>query len=453
MSAASKFRVNLLADPIDSSLRRFAVPMTISFLVQFLYSLIDRFYVSRLGDSAIAAIGSSDQVAFLVFTLGSGFGVGTGIIVARRIGEGDRDEAGRTATQAVVGLTFLGLVVTAALYSFIPVLPSMFSLAPDVATYSIQYMSMLFIGLTANLLNFQISSVVRSTGNSIYPTIILLLTTVANAIIAPFLIFGIGPFPRMEMAGAGLATAISQILGAGVSLWAVGAGKAGIRLSFKNFKLDLPLINRIGKQGFPASLQMLSVSLSRVGIFKIAGVFGTTVLAAYTLGLYMDMIVFMFVFATGMAVEVATGQNIGAKQIDRVFLYHRSALKQLSVVIVTLGVLIYLFGAQFISIFTKNPDTIVEATKYLHISVFGYLFFAMGVATVRVVSGAGAAFTSMGITAGSILFVQLPLAYLLSTTMGLGQQGIWLGIVLGYVVLTIVAMTVLRNGTWRTAHV
>lgn len=453
MTAARKLRVDLLNDPIDSSLRAFAIPMAFSFLVQLLYSLIDRFYVSRLGDAAIAAIGSSDQVAFFVFTLGSGFGVGTGIIVARRMGEGNAMEAGRTATQALVGMLMLGAVVTTILYILMPYIPQRFGLAPNVATYAVQYMSMLFLGLTANLVNFQISSVVRSTGNSVYPMIILLMTTVVNAVIAPFLIFGIGPFPRMEMAGAGLATALSQILGAGFSIWAVGAGKAGIRLNFKNFKLDPSLLNRIGKQGFPASLQMLSVSLNRMGIFVIAGAFGTSVVAGYTLGLYMDMIVFMFVFATGMAVEVATGQNLGAGKVDRIHLYHRSAVKQLSVVIVTLGVVIYLFGAQFIGLYTHTPATITEATNYLHISVFGYLFFAIGVATVRVVSGAGAAFTSMGITAGSILGVQLPLAYVLSRYAGLGQQGIWFALVIGYVVLTVVATVVKRRGRWLTARV
>ncbi len=453
MSAARTLRVDLLNDPIDSSLRAFAIPMAFSFLVQLLYSLIDRFYVSRLGDAAIAAIGSSDQVAFFVFTLGSGFGVGTGIIVARRMGEGNAMEAGRTATQALVGMVMLGAVVTTILYILMPYIPQRFGLAPNVATYAVQYMSMLFLGLTANLVNFQISSVVRSTGNSVYPMIILLMTTVVNAVIAPFLIFGIGPFPRMEMAGAGLATALSQILGAGFSIWAVGAGKAGIRLNFKNFKLDPSLLNRIGKQGFPASLQMLSVSLNRMGIFVIAGAFGTSVVAGYTLGLYMDMIVFMFVFATGMAVEVATGQNLGAGKVDRIHLYHRSAVKQLSVVIITLGVVIYLFGAQFIGLYTHTPATISEATNYLHISVFGYLFFAIGVATVRVVSGAGAAFTSMGITAGSILGVQLPLAYVLSRYAGLGQQGIWFALVIGYVVLTVVATIVKRRGRWLTARV
>jgi len=453
MSAARKLRVDLLSDPIDSSLRAFAIPMAFSYLVQLLYSLIDRFYVSRLGDAAIAAIGSSDQVAFFVFTLGSGFGVGAGIIVARRMGEGNAEEAGRTATQALVGMIMLGAVVTTILYILLPYIPQRFGLAPNVATYAVQYMSMLFIGLTANLVNFQISSIVRSTGNSVYPMVILLMTTVVNAIIAPFLIFGIGPFPRMEMAGAGLATALSQILGAGFSIWAVGAGKAGIRLNFKNFKLDPSLLNRIGKQGFPASLQMLSVSLNRMGIFVIAGAFGTSVVAGYTLGLYMDMIVFMFVFATGMAVEVATGQNLGAGKIERIDLYHRSAVKQLSVVIAVLGLAIYLFGAQFIGLYTTTPATVVEATNYLHISVFGYLFFAIGVATVRVVSGAGAAFTSMSITAGSILGVQLPLAYVLSRYSGLGQTGIWLAVVIGYAVLTIVATVVKRRGKWLSARV
>lgn len=447
--SSGKMRVNLLSDPIDSSLRTFAIPLTFSFLVQFIYSLIDRFYVSRLGVDAIAAIGASDQIAFLVFTLASGFGVGTGILVARRIGEGNFDDAGTVAAQAIAAMIVIGSVFTGLLYVAVPYIPSLFNLEPNVAQYSKEYMGMLFLGVVGNLLTFQISAIIRSTGNSVFPMVILIMTTIVNAIVAPLLIFGLGPFPELGMKGAGLATAAAQISGATISLWALVNGKANIVPSFSGFKVDFSIIRRIAKQGLPASLQMVSVSLNRVFLFKIVGTYGTAVVAGYTLGLYADMIVFMFVFAMGMAVEVATGQNLGAKKVERVHAYYRSALKQLSGLMVAFAAVVYLWGTDFVMIFTTDAETIQQAVQYLHISVIGYLFFGIGVVTIRVISGAGAAFLSMGITSGSILGIQLPLAYALSHFAGWGPVGVWTALVTGYLIFSVIAHLAYRNGKWQ----
>lgn len=441
-------RSDLLNGPVDASLRAFAIPMAFSFLVNMIYSLIDRYYASRLGDAAIAAIGSSDQVVFFVFTLASGFGVGTGIIVARRIGEGNSSEAARTATQALVAMIGLASSITALLYLAMPSIPGWLNMSATVGTYALQYMGYLFIGFTANLVNFQTFAVMRSTGNSVFPMVVLIFTTVINAVVAPFLIFGIGPFPAMGLAGAGLATAIAQISGTVAAMTAILRGKAGITLNFTAFRMDIPLITRILKQGIPASLQMLSVSLNRVVIFNIVGGFGTSVAAAYTLGLNVDMFVFMSVFATGMAVEVATGQNLGAGKIDRISLFHRSAIKQLTVLMLGLAILVWIFGEAFVRLYSSTPQTIAEATAYLHTTVFGYIGFAIGLVTVRVMSGAGSSFLSMTITAVSLLGIQLPLAWILANATSMAQSGIWWAIVIGYVMLAVISLAVYRSRIW-----
>ncbi len=453
MSAASRQHVDLINGPIDSSLRRFAVPMAFSFLVNMVYSLIDRFYASRLGDAAIAAIGSSDQVAFFMFTLASGFGVGSGIIVARRIGEGNRAEAARTASQAIVAMAILAASVTGLLYLALPGLPALLRMNDVVSQYAIQYMGFLFLGFTANLLNFQMFSILRSTGNAVFPMVVLICTTIINAVVAPFLIFGIGPFPEMGLGGAGLATAFAQICGTSVSLWAIMSGKASMRFDFTAFRLDTALLLRIARQGIPASLQMLSVSLNRLALFGIVGGFGTSVAAAYTLGLNVDMFVFMSVFAVAMTVEVATGQNIGAGKHDRVHGFHRSAVRQLSVLMGSLALAVWFFGEPFVRLYTTNPDTVAEAVRYLHTTVFGYIFFAVGLATVRVFSGAGAPFLSMAITAGGLLGLQLPLAWVLSHSTPLAQHGIWIAIVVGYALFAAAALLVYRRGVWKNATV
>lgn len=449
----TKRRVDFINDPIGPSLRRFAVPLAFSFIVNMVYSLIDRFYVSRLGDAAIAAIGSSDQIVFLLFTLVSGFAVGSGIIVARRFGEGDRVGASRTGTQALVGMAITSASVTAVMYLLLPVIPLIMQMDAEVETLSVEYLSMLLIGFTFNLMNFQMFSIVRSTGNAVFPMTVLIITVILNAIIAPFLIFGIGPFPELGMRGAGLATAISQMSGTGIALTALIRGSTNIHLDFTQFRLDGALLRRVAKQGFPASLQMLSVSLNRAAIFAIVAGFGTHVTAAYTLGLNIDMMVYMSVFAMGIAVETATGQNLGAEQPERVREIHRSAIRQIGLLMLILAAAVWAFGTEFVELYSRNPATVTEATLYLSFTVIGYVFFSTGLLTVRVLSGAGAAMLAMSITAGSLLGIQLPLAFVLGYYTSLGPIGVWVAVLFGYVMFTVIALLIFRSNRWRMVHV
>jgi putative MATE family efflux protein len=449
-------RTDLLNGPIDSSLRLFAIPMAFSFMVNMVYSLIDRFYVSKLGVQAIAAIGTVDQVTFLMFTLVSGIAVGSSIIVSRRFGEGDRDGANRTATQSIVFMAALSLLVTIGMYLLMPSLPAIMSMKQDAAPLAIAYMSTLYLGFAANLVSFQIFAIVRSTGNPMFPMMVLIGTTILNAVLAPFLIFGIGPFPHMGMSGAGLATAVAQLSGCAFALWAVTTGNASVHLTFRGFRPNPQLLGNVAKLGFPSAVQMVSVSVKRAIIFKLVGGFGTAVTAAYTLGLNVDMLVFMSVFAVGVSLEVATGQNLGAGKPERAAAYHRSAIKQMAILMVVLGSIVWVFGEDFVRLYVdKGADLVLvrEGVRYLHTTVFGYVMFAVGVVTVRSISGAGAAYVSMAITAGSLLLFQLPISYLLAHGWNWGPQGVWYGIVIGYAVFAVVSLLVHRMNFWRKVAV
>jgi putative MATE family efflux protein len=463
-----KGKPNLLNGPIDSTLIAFAVPMTVSFLINMAYALIDTFFVSRLGASAIAAIGFGEQIAFFVFTFGSGFALGTGIIVARRFGERNIEGARMAASQAVIFMIGFSTILMVILLIVIPKFVAAFSLPPDVSRYATLYLSALVLGVPGNFLLFQINAIMRSTGNAMFPLIIIVSTAFLNALFAPFLIFdnvplflkGVEWMPQITlpglglgMTGAGLATSTAQILGAIIAL--VGFAKSDLRfkISKETLKMDREMLGKIIRLGIPSSMQMFAVSISRMGIFKIAGTFGTTALTAYTLGLRVDLFVFMFVFATGIAVEIATGQNLGAGNIKRIFLYHRAAIKWLTGIMFVLAIAVFFGGGKFASLFTSDPAIIQATSNYLHITVFAYVFFSIGVISARVISGAGAAFQSMYIVGGSLLFIQVPVAYVLSKFTPLGQKGIWVGIAVSYVIFAIIAYVQMQGRRWMKARV
>ena len=448
--------VDLLNGPIDSTLRIFALPLAFSFIVNMLYSWIDTFFVSKLGSAAIAAIGVSEQLSFMIFNFGSGFAIGTGIVVARRIGEGNREQASYTATQGIMTMLVFSTVLAVILGMLLPTTLHALGLDrdPEVYAFTEVYLYALLFGVPGNFVTFQINAIIRSSGNSVYPMSILLLTTIINAILAPILIFGWKFIPGYGMLGAGIATAASQIIGAIISLSMIITGKAGLTLSFKDFSFDFPLLGRIVKQGIWSSLQMFSVSISRLALFTFASYFDPKVtLAAYTLGLKVDLFAFMSVFAMGIALETATSQNLGAKQIDRIGMFYGSAVKQLIWLLGFLAILTYLFGEYFARIYTDDPNIIRETVEYLHIACFGYIFFAIGSITLRVISGAGAAARSMMIVFTALVVIQIPLAFILSRYTPLRESGIWIGVVLSYIALTVIGFQQYRSKKWIAVHI
>ncbi|GAB1429352.1 MATE family efflux transporter [Ignavibacteria bacterium] len=446
-------RSDLLSGPAQKSLLYFTLPLAFSFLVNMLYSLIDTYFVSHIGKEAIAAIGISEQLGFFVFNFGGGFAIGTGIILARRIGEGNRQAADYVATQSLLAMALLSTMLATALYYLLPYILPHLAKDPAVEKLAYIYMSALVFGIPGNFITFLVNAIVRSSGNSVLPMTILFTTTIINAILAPILIFGLGPVPELGIQGAGIATAVAQIMGAVISLWVMFSGKSDVRIIRDKLKIDFSLLWRIVKQAVPASLQMFSVSATRISLFGLAASFGTPVIAAYTLGLKVDLFVFMSVFATGVALEIATGQNLGAKQPERIWIFHRAALRQLIVVIAFLGVCAFSFSEKFAELFTQDAAVISETVSYLHIVTFGYLFFAVALTTTRVISGAGAAFRSMAIVAGSLLFLQLPACFILAKFTPLNQQGIWVGIVTGYALFMVIALVNLYRKKWLAVNI
>ena len=198
---------------------------------------------------------------------------------------------------------------------------------------------------------------------------------------------------------------------------------------------------------------MLAVSLTRISIFKLVAAFGTSVMAAYTLGISVDFIVFMFVFSLGISMEVATGQNLGARKFDRVLGYHTAGMKLVAMIVAVMGVMAYSIGPWFAGLYSHDPVVIAETQRYLHVSVFGYLFFGIGIISARVISGAGAAYLSLAIVAGSIVLLQLPLVYIFSHFTGWNQNGIWIGAASGYALFAMIGLYAVRSKIWMTAKV
>ncbi len=440
--------IDLLNSPIDSSLRKFALPLAISFLIQNLYTWVDMYYVGKLSSDSLAAIRISGQLIFLMFSVASGFAIGSAIIIARRLGEGKRKEADYTASQSILFMLFISIVVTAIFVFFTDDIVMLMNLDKRVAPLVVTYIRTTAFGIPATFLIFHLNSIIRASGNSVFPMAILIISNVINAVIAPFFIFGIAFFPRLEIQGAGLSTAIAQNLGLVLAIAGVLKGKVSIKFEFKNLKFDYKMYWKIFKLGFPATLQILSVSVNKLFMITLVNSFGVTVLTCYMFGTSIDMMVFMSIFAVGAAVEIITGQNLGAGKIDRIFAYHRSAIKQLFLLLLVFALLIFIFSKSFVGIFIDDFKLILEIEIYLRIAVFAYIPFAVGIISLRVISGSGDYFRSFRLVALTFFAIQLPFAYILSEYTSLSYYGIWYAIFVSHIVFALMAIVSLRRKRW-----
>lgn len=438
----------LTEGPIGPTLWRLAIPLAFGFVINAVYSWTDMYFVSRLGDTATAALGFSDQINFVLFTIGSGFGIGTGIVVARRMGERRSRQASVIATQAFSFMAVYSTIVAIALYFILPYCFPLFGLEGEMLQLTEEFLLTLLIGFPGNLLTFQCNATVRSTGNTVFPMAVLIISALVNVIVDPILIFGMFGMPAMGIRGAALSTSIAMWVGALIGMYALYSGKLNIRLYRPTLRFDWSIIRSIFRIGIPSSLQTLSVSTARVLIISIANMFGTAAAAAYTIGLRVDVLVFMPIFATGIAIETLVSQNIGAGRLDRAEQFRRTAIRQLGGVIIAMGILIYFFAGDIARIFTSDPRVITLTEQYLHIAVFGYIFFVVGQSATRALSGAGHALRSMTIVAAILFLVQVPLAYVLARFTSLQETGVFLSITLSYLVLAIVGGFAVRGDKW-----
>jgi len=429
-------------------LLRFSVPLAFGFVVNAVYSWTDMYFVSRLGESAIAALGFSEQINFVLFTVGSGFCIGTGIVIARRIGEGRREDAMVIATQAMSFMALFSTIVSACLLLVLPSILPALRLTHDVARLTEDYMLVLLIGFPANLVMFLSNCTIRSTGNTVFPMAVVIVSAICNACLDPLLMFGVAGIPAMGIRGAGLATAIAQWCGAAISLHALYTGRLNLHLRRPSLRLDWSTIRTIFAVGIPSSLQSLAVSTSRLAMISMANNFGVAAAAAYTVGLKVDILVFMPIFASGVAIETLVSQSLGAKRFERVRLFRLAAIRQMSVFVCAVGVVVYLFAEVIARIFTNDRDVIEASEAYMHFAVFGYFFFVIGQTGTRSLSGAGHTVRSMLIVVAVLFGVMVPLAWLLSTFTPLQERGVYLSIAASYAVYAAVATYAIRGDSW-----
>lgn len=430
-----------------------AVPMLIGAVLQNVQSLIDLFWVGRLGSHAVASVAMSGTILMVLFPMLMGISTGTIALVARAVGAGQTDEAAAAAGQSLMLALVLGGLSAVAGWLFSPWMFKLLGAEPDIVADGSLYLRISLIGSFTVFMLFIGNASLQGAGDAITPMCVMAVSNGINILLDPLLIYGLGPFPRLGVQGAAWATVIAQAIAAGLSLYILFTGKSRLRIHLRQWKPRLELSWRILRIGLPGSGQMVSRSLMSAVLMRIVATCGTAAVAAYGIGMRFHMIALMSAFALGGAAATMVGQNLGAGKPLRARNAAWVAVGVDLVIMTATAAALMIFAPGLIGFFNKEPEVVRTGVDYLRIVSPSYIFAALGIVFNRALNGAGDSMGPMIITVSTLWGLQVPLAVLLSRIMNPATHGIWLAIVTAIIAQGLLSTGWFMRGKWMRKQV
>jgi len=446
---------NFTEGSIDRAIFLLSVPMVLEMAMEALFAVVDALFVSRLHDNdAIATVGLTESVLALVYSLGMGLSMGATALVARRIGE--KDEAG--ASVAAIQSLYIGFIITllitiVGIFFSNDILRLMGASELIIDKYA-GYTRWMLCGNITIIFLFLINGIFRGAGNAALAMRALWIANGMNMILDPIFIFGWGPVPSFGVEGASIATNIGRGTGVVYQLYhLVIKNNAFVKIELNKLHVQWNIVWSLIKISAGSTGQFLIGSASWIFLYRIIATFGSAAMAGYTYGL--RVIVFAILPAWGMANAAATlvGQNLGAKQPDRA---EKSVWRAgfFNMIFMATVMVIFLFSTDFIlGIFTDDPLVLTYGTQCLQIVCLGYIFYSYGMVVTQSFNGAGDSFTPTILSVVGFWLFQIPVAYLLAKTFGLGPKGVYFAIVLSESFMAVAGIIIFRRGKWKEIEI
>ncbi|MBC6491221.1 MATE family efflux transporter [Flavihumibacter stibioxidans] len=447
-------------DYTSGSIRRavflLAIPMILEMGMESVFAVVDLYFVGQLPDSRhnIQTVGLTESVLSLVYALAIGISMAATAMVARRIGEKDEKAAGHAAMQSLWLALAITLVVSLSGIFLAPDILRWMGAEPETVALGTPYTRLMMGGSVVIMLLFLINGIFRGAGDASMAMRSLWIANIANIILCPMLILGWGPFPALGLFGAALATTIGRGIGVLYQLYHLFSGKSQVKIALSDWRPDWPIIRSLVNVATPGTAQFIIGSGSWIFLAKLVAETGQSAASAgYQTAI--RILIFFLLPAWGMANAAATlvGQNLGAKQPERAA---SSVLvtARYNAVFMVIVMLFFLAGADWVvGFFSHEPDVKRIGVLALRIMSAGYIFYGIGMVMANAFNGAGDTKTPTWINLFGFWFFQIPLAYLLAKTYGLGPLGVFIAIPVAETAITIAAWLMFRRGKWKETKI
>lgn len=429
------------------------LPMTIEMAMASLTFTVDTFWVGRLGSAALAALTISVTIRWVISSLSSGLGVGGLALVARRIGERDREAADHATAQVVLlGIGISLLLGVAGILVAEPLLRLMGADA-EVLPLGLSFLRITFGGLFTLVMIYTINALLRGAGEARRAMQVLMLSNTLTILLEPLLIFGLGTLPGLGVSGSAWATVLGA--GAGVLFQTIILlrRRAHIGISLRDLKPDFPLMWRIIRIALPSTVQMVLRSSSRLVILGIVGLYGTFATAGYGVANRILIIALIPGFGLGNAASTLVGQNLGAGHPGRA---ERSAwwVTAYNAALMAIMTALFLaFARPLVAFFDPTPQVVDIGANALRIIAPSLIASAVGIVLGRSFAGAGDTVPPMAVNLLTLWCLEAPLAYGLARWTNLGISGVWAGRAIANLANGLLFVAWFRLGRWKRKKV
>lgn len=423
---------------------RFAAPMLLGNVFQQLFSVIDSVVVGNfVGKVALAAIGASFPVIFVMVSLIIGIVMGITIIIAQYFGAGDYVKVKRAIDTMYIFSFMAGALSSLAGILFAEPLLKLLRLPEEIMPSATLYLRIYFSGMIIFFGYNGTSAVLRGLGDSKTPLYFLIIASVANIILD--LLF-VALF-KWGIAGAAYATLAANGLAFVLAIIWLNKTHKFIRIAIKGLHFDRETFLQSINIGLPAGIQHTLVAVGGLALMGIVNTFGTDVIAGYSVASRLDALAAVPAMSFAAALSTFVGQNMGANKTERIRAGLISTIKMSGIVTFVTTLTIVIFGSFIMSLFTDDPEVIRLGAQYLTIVSIFYILFTMMFIYNGVMRGAGDTLFPMFFTILSLWIVRIPMAYFLSKHVG--PVGIWWAIPSGWAVGVVLSYFYYRSGRWK----
>ena len=441
------------AGSLNRAIFLLAIPMVLEMVLESLFAVVDVFWVGRLGADAVATVGLTESLLTLVFAVGMGLALSTTAMVARRIGEKDPAGAAVAGVQSIVLGLATSLIVGLPCMFYAPELLRLMGASPEIVATGSGYARIALGGCGAIVMLFLNNAIFRGAGDAAVAMRLLWVSNVINLFLDPCLIFGWGPFPKLGVTGAALATFTGRSVGVFYQFYRLLRGTERIRILRSQLRVNFGVLLRLVRVSLTGILQFAIANVSWIGLVRIVSLFGSAALAGYTIAIRIVIFVILPSWGLSNAAATLVGQNLGAREPERAEqsvwrtgLYNMAFLG-------LVGVVFILFTEPIIRLFTNDPAVVPLAVSCLRILSYGNIGFAYGMVLLQAFNGAGDTVTPTIVNFFGFWLLEIPLAYALAVPLHFRANGAYYSIVVSEGAMAAASMLLFRLGRWKRQQI
>ena len=433
-----------------------AIPMMLEMILESVFALVDLYFVGHLHNSsfAIQAVGLTESVLTVIYSLAIGISMAATAVVARRIGEKDPVAAAKAGMQAILIAVAINSVISLAGLVYATDILLLMGASPEAARYGTPFMQIMMGSSIFIMLLFLINGIFRGAGNAAIAMKSLWVANGANIILCPIFINGLGPIPAFGLTGAAIATTIGRGLGVVYQVYHLANGQHTLKVKLTHFIPDWLQIKALTQIATPAVLQFVIASCSWIFLAQlVATTGGDHGSAGYQTALRLLMFFMLPAWGLSNAASTLVGQNLGAQQLHRA---EQAVLQtaKYNVLFMIMITIISLAGArEFVSFFTYDQQVQEVAVKAIRIMSLGYIFYGIGMVLINAFNGAGDTWTPTWVNLCGFWLFQIPLAYLLAKYLQMGPSGVFISIPVAETAISIAGIILFRKGKWKKVKV